>query len=317
MLQSERKSKSNSSHNARKRIAYTTPNILHETFSIIYLVRVYVYRRAHTILITISIVYKHLRPYGSMMLQSERKSKSNSFHNACTHIAYTTPNILHETFFIIYLVHVYVYRRAHTILITISIMYKHLRPYGSMMLQSERKSKSNSFHNARKRIAYTTPNILHETFFIIYLVHVYVYRRAHTILITISIMYKHLRPYGSMMLQSERKSKSNSFHNARKRIAYTTPDNFTWDFFHNLSRTRLCLPTRSYNTYNNIDRVQAASTTIRLNASSIRTEIQVKLKSQCTQTYCVHNTKYLTWDFFHNLSRTCLCYRHAHTISIV
>ena len=125
--------------------------ILHETFFIIYLVQVYVYRRAHTILITISIMYKpHLRPYGSMMLQSERKSKSNSFHNACTHIAYTTPNILHETFFIIYLVHVYVYRRAHTILITISIMYKHLRPYGSMMLQSERKSKSNSIHNARK-----------------------------------------------------------------------------------------------------------------------------------------------------------------------
>jgi len=85
-------------------------------------------------------------------------------------------------------------------------------------------------------------------------------------------------------------------HNAGKRTAYTTPAYFTWDFFHNLSRSRLCLSTRPYNTYNNIDHVQA-SQSIRLNASSIRTEIRVKLNSQCTQTYCVRNT----WLFYMRL----------------
>ena len=149
-----------------------------------------------------SSMYKHLRPYGSMMLQLERKSKSNSIHNAHKRCVHKT-DILHDTFFIIYLVHVYVYRRAHKILITMSSMYKHLRPYGSMMLQLERKSKSNSIHNAHKRCVHKT-DILHDTFFIIYHVHVYVYRRSHKILITISSMYKHLRPYGSMMLQLER-----------------------------------------------------------------------------------------------------------------
>ena len=77
--------------------------------------------------------------------------------------------------------------------------------------------------------------ILHQTFLIIYLERVYVYRRSHTPLKPISTMYTHLHCSVSMMLRSAQKSKQYSFHNACKRIAKEKPYNLTSDISDNLS----------------------------------------------------------------------------------
>ena len=80
-------------------------------------------------------------------------------------------------------------------------------------------------------------------------------------------------------LQSKRKSKSNSIHNARKHTAYyTTPDYCTWDF---LAIYLICVYVywRSQQLPMTIAILYKTFQSIRLIASSIRMEIEVKLNS--------------------------------------
>ena len=220
MFQSKRKSKQYSFHNACKRIAHQNLDILHETNSAIHLVRVYVFRRSQPTPIKISTMHKHPHRSVSKILQSERQSKPNSFHDECKRVAHQHLIILHETNSAIYLERVYVYRRSQPTPIKISTMHKHPHRSVSKILQSERQSKPNSFHDECKRVAHQHLIILHETNSAIYLERVYVYRRSQPTPITISTMHKHPHRSASMMLQSERQSKPNSCHNACKRIAH-------------------------------------------------------------------------------------------------
>ena len=172
-------------------VSHHNPIILHETNSEIHLVRVYVYRRSQPTPIKISTTHKHPHRSVSKILQSERQSKPNSFHDECKRVAHQHLIILHETNSAIYLERVYVYRRSQPTPITISTMHKHPHRSASMMLQSERQSKPNSCHNACKRIAHQNLKSLHETNSAIFLVRFYVYRRSQPPPITISTMHKH------------------------------------------------------------------------------------------------------------------------------
>ena len=100
------------------------------------------------------------------------------------------------------------------------------------VFNDEYNSKAQSNKNKIQEKPYI---ILHQTFLIIYLERVYVYRRSHTSPIIISTMYTHLHCSVSMMLRSAQKSKQYSFHNACKRIAHEKPYNLTSDISDNLS----------------------------------------------------------------------------------
>ena len=171
-------------------------------------------------------------------------------------------------------------------------MQIHLHCSSSMMLQSERNSKQHPFHNACKRIAQEKPYIiLHQTFLIIYLACVYVYRRSRTSPIIISTMYIHLHCSSAMKLRSERNSKQYSSHNACKRIAQEKPYNLMSDISDNLSCTRLHLSTLSHTTETNINYVDTSALQ-QLNDAAIRTEIEAIPILQCLQTYCTRKTLY-------------------------
>ena len=82
-------------------------------------------------------------------------------------------------------------------------MHKHPHRSVSKILQSERQSNPNSFHDECKRVAHQHLIILHEINSAIYLERVYIYQRSQPPPITTSTMHKQPCCSAFMMLQSE------------------------------------------------------------------------------------------------------------------